>query len=195
MQHYSQKNEQEAIIQAIEGLPAGRFLDIGAYDGESYSNTRALLDLNWGGVMVEAGLDAFQKLLAKHGGSPKVALIHAAIGPVDELKPFWNCATTFSTSEQGNYNKFIHEGFSQKYFVPVLSVVELLRYLQPMIPFDVVSIDTEGTSTDIFQQLVKRVQPKVVCVEHDNRKETWEIGAQAGYRVLMQNEENIVFGR
>lgn len=193
--HYSQKNEQEVIEQAVEGM-TGRFLDIGAYDGWNYSNTMGLVDRGWTGVMVEAGLDAFKKLLEKHGGSTKVVSIHAAIGPVDELKQFWNDHSTFSTTEQGNYRKFVHQGgFSAKYFVPILSVRTLLDYLKPMLPFAVVSIDTEGTSTDIFQELVKVIHPMVICVEHDQRQEAWEIGKAAGYQVLMQNEENIVFGR
>jgi hypothetical protein len=131
----------------------------------------------------------------KHGGSQKVVLIHAAIGPSDDWKQFWNCATTFSTSEQGNYNKFIHEGFGPKYVVPIIGIRTLLNYLDPLAPINVVSIDTEGTSVDIFRSMVAVWNPPVICVEHDNRPEAWEIGKQAGYLVLMQNEENIVFGR
>lgn len=52
MRNYSQNNEQEIILNYF-GDFKGRFLDIGAYNGVDISNTRALLELGWSGVLVE----------------------------------------------------------------------------------------------------------------------------------------------
>jgi hypothetical protein len=52
MKNYSQNNEQEIILKYF-GDFKGHFLDIGAYNGVDLSNTRALLELGWTGVLVE----------------------------------------------------------------------------------------------------------------------------------------------
>lgn len=52
MKNYSQNTEQDIILKYF-GTFVGRFLDIGAYNGLDISNTRALLERGWSGVLVE----------------------------------------------------------------------------------------------------------------------------------------------
>jgi len=59
------------------------FIDVGAYDGVTYSNTRALVDLGWSGLMIEPGLTAFQQLLRNYADIERVTLIHAALDRVN----------------------------------------------------------------------------------------------------------------
>jgi FkbM family methyltransferase len=60
MKRYSQFSEQDYILQAFPDpnelnsfLKTGRFLDIGSWDTVTFSNTRALYELGWAGVMIE----------------------------------------------------------------------------------------------------------------------------------------------
>jgi hypothetical protein len=48
---YSQNNEQEIILNFFNGR-IGRYLDIGAFDGVSMSNTLALVELGWQGTAI-----------------------------------------------------------------------------------------------------------------------------------------------
>lgn len=52
MTRYSQNDEQDVILRFFNGRK-GTFLDIGAFDGVTFSNTRALLELGWSGTMIE----------------------------------------------------------------------------------------------------------------------------------------------
>lgn len=54
MKNYSQFEEQTAILKAF-GNPEipRRFLDIGSWDAVTFSNTRALVELGWSGVLIE----------------------------------------------------------------------------------------------------------------------------------------------
>lgn len=61
MQDYSQNKEQTIILKYFEGQ-LGYFLDIGGNDGETLSNTRALAQLGWRGVLVEPAEIAYKKL-------------------------------------------------------------------------------------------------------------------------------------
>lgn len=63
---YSQNGEQEAILK-IFGESEGRFLDIGAYDGKTFSNTLALIERGWSGVLIEPSPNAFMALADQIG--------------------------------------------------------------------------------------------------------------------------------
>src|SRR5277367_3528293 len=93
---YSQNDEQRHILEAMESQ-VGRFLEIGAYDGHTFSNTMALVERGWSGVLVEPGVDAFKGLLEWHGKNEKLTLVHAAVGCNRGLVKFWNSADALST--------------------------------------------------------------------------------------------------
>jgi hypothetical protein len=58
---YSQTGEQEYIL-AHSG-PPGHFLDIGAWTATTFSNTRALFEAGWSGVLIEPSPGPFLQLL------------------------------------------------------------------------------------------------------------------------------------
>jgi FkbM family methyltransferase len=100
MKNYSQYDEQEQILKVVADIPAseGSFIDVGAFDGENYSNTMALVELGWQGVMVEPALSACTRLLARHGGSDRVTIVHAVVGLNHGLVKFWNEPETYSST-------------------------------------------------------------------------------------------------
>jgi FkbM family methyltransferase len=87
---FSQNNEEEIIIEALTGVPPGKFLDIGAYDGRSFSNTMRLTELGWGGICFEPSPSVFPALLKLHGDNEKIGLVNAAITPSGGLLEFWD---------------------------------------------------------------------------------------------------------
>ena len=82
---YSQNNEEQTILQYFGLQPTGRFLDIGCHDGIHLSNTRALADKGWSGVLVDPSPISFTRLMDNYSDSDrnKFKLIHAAIVPGD----------------------------------------------------------------------------------------------------------------
>ncbi len=183
----------------MEHIQNGRYLEIGAYNGIDYSNTWFLTEQRgWSGVMVEAGLHAFIKLLENHGANERITLVHAAVvgngdSNINACIPFWENAATFSTTEESNRDRFHFEGFSRPFYVTALSIEWLIQTFPG--PIDVLSIDTEGTSVDLFKRFLdmRTIKPRCICVEHDGRvDEVLEHAAKYGYRQIMGNEENIV---
>jgi FkbM family methyltransferase len=197
MKDYSQNGEQAIILKTF-GSFVGRFLEIGACDGVLVSNTLALTELGWSGVMVEPSPQAFMALKQLHGSNPKLTLVHAAVGPRYGMTKFWEEQTIggYSTTEEGNRAKWQHlANFPQPFYVPVIPVEVLLAEFPG--PVDFLSIDTEGTSTDLFCTFpFAAVLPRVVCVEHDGRiAECLAQAQQWGYREVARNGENLVFVR
>lgn len=196
MEDYSQNGEQRLILNYFGGF-VGRFLEIGACDGLLVSNTLALVELGWSGVMVEPSPRAFIVLKDRHGENPNLTLVHAAVGMDYGLAKFWEESTIggFSTTEETNRAKWQHlAAFAQPFYVPMVPVSALLRDFPG--PIDFLSIDTEGTSVDLFLTYPFEAgnQPKVVCVEHDGRIGECVCHAEGwGYREIARNAENLVF--
>ncbi len=194
---HSQKNEEDIILRSVEHIQNGRYLDIGAWDGVQYSNTWALTEQRgWSGIMVEAGLHAFLKLLENHGANEKITLVHAAIAEDIGIVPFWENHATFSTTLASNRDRFHFEGFTPSFYTFAVSFAWIFERFPG--PIDVLSIDTEGTSVDLFKAFNRvatlcGIRPRCICVEHDGRvDEVLEHAAKYGYRQIMGNEENCV---
>lgn len=62
------------------GIPyQGFFVEVGAYDGESYSNTSGLADSGWNGLYIEPVFEYYNKCLIRHKNN-SVKVINCAIG-------------------------------------------------------------------------------------------------------------------
>jgi FkbM family methyltransferase len=194
---YSQNDEQKFILDAV-GASVGRFLDIGANDGAYLSNTLALVERGWGGVLVEPSPWIFSDLLKRHGGNPELALVHAAIGLEYGLTRFWDSTKQdglSTTEERQREQRAWQAEFGNPFVIPVVPLRALLERFPG--PVDVLSIDTEGTSVDMFLAFpLAEKLPRAVCVEHDGRiGECMDFASSCGYRVATRNAENLVFVR
>lgn len=191
---YSQRDEQEHILAAV-GSNVGRFLDIGAWNARDLSNTRALFEIGWGGVMIEPSPEPFLGLLREYGNEPLVSLICAAVGFERTMTRLHATADALSTTSEDSFEKWKENGgFYGSFYTPVITIPEILNQFGA---FDFVSIDTEGTSVDLFHALMDTaMRPRSICVEHDNRIVECTARAQsAGYRVAYMSGENLVFSR
>jgi FkbM family methyltransferase len=194
MKDYSQNGEQRLILEAFGGY-VGRFLEIGACDGLIVSNTLALTELGWSGVMVEPSPRAFMELQKRHGANPNLTLVHAAVGLDHGMSPFWDDPTIggYATTEEGNRAKWQHLAkFQSPFYVPLIPISVILEQFPA--PIDFLSIDTEGTSTDLFLAFpFATIRPRAVCVEHDGRIDECLAQAQRWqYREVARNGENLV---
>ena len=169
---YSQCDEERYILDTFQGT-VGTFLDIGALDGKTGSNTLALVERGWSGVLVEPSPNAFLALQKRHGKNFKLHLIHAAIGLSYGLTKFWEDPQIegFATTEECNRAKWEHHvKFPAPYFISTVPVSLVLAMFPPNGP-DFLSLDTEGNSVDLFREFpfTNDLRPRMVCVEHDER--------------------------
>lgn len=197
MTNYSQNDEQRVILEAFHGHKPGRFLDIGAYDAKMLSNTRALYELGWGGVMIEPSPECFAGLMREYGHDPRIELVLGAVGRRDDLIKMHMTADALSTSDVGHLERLGDSvKFSGRAYVWQLDLRELLARLGRI--FDFVNIDVEGSSAELFLYALDCmiIPPRVYCVEHDHRHAQMCLKASAhGYREAMRSGENCVFVR
>ncbi len=192
---YSQGQEEPAILKVLTE-PKGHFLDIGAYDGKTFSNTRALAERGWSGTLVECSPKPFVALQKLYEGNERVKLVCAAMDvQAVPLRLLHSSPDAVGTLFEKNYQVWKEVGQFEPMWVSVIRVEDLLAIDAG--PFDLISIDTEGNSTDLFFRCIANgLQPTVYCVEHDNRHdEIRQAAARLGYRQIYFDGNNIIIAK
>ena len=181
-------------MAATMHLQKGYVLDLGANDGQTLSNSRALFEKGWEGCLIEPDYEAFGKLAALYCGKPGVKLINAAVDTEGGIRPFNHSKDggLCSSTQETVWTKEYH---IQAYHVPVITPSQIVDQL-PRGP-DVITVDIEGRSFDVLAGFpIKSWAVEVICVEHDHRAEeiaAW--GNERNYRVVELNAENIIMKR
>lgn len=207
MKKYSQYDEQQHILAAFTSSPfnnpemgktirGGRFLDIGAFNPFEFSNTRALFEMGWSGVMIEPSPGPMYSLIAEYGNDPRICLVQAAVGlegmdnPVS-LHVTDDCVSTIKDIEYEHWNGTAK--FHGRVLVPMLT----LEQLDCQFPgFDFIDFDVEGFSAELCKHAIVDLgwRPHCLCVEHDGRRA--ELAASlVDYCLVYENETNMVFVR
>ena len=190
---YSQYAEEEHILHALEGVQ-GVFLDVGAWHPKVFSNTRALYELGWSGIFIEPSPGCMLNLLAEYGKDNRAVLIQAAVASEAGLLPLHVSRDAVSTTSEVQYKAWEnHAEFEGVVYVPVLT----FRYIFERFggAFEFINIDTEGTSVDLFADLLSiGPRPRCICVEHDGRiVEANQFAEKAHYRQVHCNGTNLIF--
>ena len=137
---YSQRDEETHILKLI-GDRTGRFLDIGAGDGKTFSNTAALVDRGWEGVLFEPAAGQFALLQGYYEDNPRLTLVRAAIDVGRDPIMFWESPDLLSTTYAPHYEHWKKDGqYSKPFLIWPMPVGYIFNHWGP---FDFISIDTE----------------------------------------------------
>ena len=147
MKNYSQHGEQAHILKFF-GDFKGRFLDIGAFDGVTGSNTRALVELGWSGVSIEANPENFQLLLNQKLNN--VNCVSAAVMSKAGLERFYFSADQCGTCLE---NKNLQAMLPVRSWYYVAAVTPWMIAERFGGDFDFISLDVEGVDLEVLQAL------------------------------------------
>ena len=195
MNDYSQDGEQAVILEHC-GDP-GVFLDIGANDGVTFSDTRALVDLGWSGIYVEPGTAALTKLIQN---LPDALAYKLAVSDADGFADFFesdkgsqHMLSSLIESETRRWSSYAFKTVQ----IETVTVETLLKRTG-LDRIDFLSIDAEGSDLLIFRQFdLSALGVRLVCVEHNGR-EIAEFDAHAashGMRCIFKNSANCIYAK
>jgi FkbM family methyltransferase len=201
---YSQFDEEKHILAAV--IPAhgavgtggwgndgcGMFLDIGAYHPTDKSNTRALYELGWNGVMIEPSPMPFDTLLREYGDDERVTLICAAVGFECGLVKLYATADAVSTTREAERDVWDEKGgYYGSFLTPQITLEQISNQFGG---FEFVNFDAEGISVDLFRRAMELGwRPHCCCVEIDKRMgELAEVATGHGYKIVYANGTNAV---
>lgn len=200
----SQNGEDVFLYNFFGDKRNGFYIEIGAYDGFSFSNTYFFEALGWGGILIEPVPNLYRQCLVRR---PNSRVINAAVGNPGEQR-----LTRFSAVEgpQGvdtlsfmNVNpqhlaRVQNEGgVIHNIEVPLYSLNELLIDYRGEIDF--VSIDVEGAELDVLHGFdLERFQPRVLVIEDNSNgadRDVTRYLSSHGYVERFRCEHNVFYTR
>lgn len=198
---YSQNDEESVIINELTrmGVSTGKLLDIGAYCTEAFSNSRALIENGWSGVLIEPSPVPFLKLAGAYADNPNVTLINAAVSTNKAKLVRWYDSNGDALSTTCVEHKTKWEAARVKfsvfwiYMLPMIDIFDQFGF-----DFDFISVDVESTNFDMFRALPWNAlkNTKIVCVEHDGfHGEMAAHAAEFGFKPIKLNAENLILSR
>jgi len=184
MTDYSQNGEQAFLTQYFaltRKSPKPRYyVEIGAYDGVGYSNTKMLQEKGWHGVLIEPNPTLFNRLLASRAddstgcyevacvSSPAIESVQFKIYPA---VPYMSGINPLPEKVLPEHRVLRHTYDEQVVTVKAMTLNAVLEsYFEgtPQ-PIDFISLDTEGTEKAVMKGLDFDVwQPRLVCVENND---------------------------
>jgi len=148
----------------------GTFVEVGAYDGDAFSNSSCLADAGWSGYYIEPIPEYALKCELRHAKN-RVKVFHLAISDSDgtlELN-LGEALTTASSDTLAAY-KDIHwakqVAFDRKVRVPTMTLDKFLHANSIAAGFDLLIVDVEGFEEKVFGTFdMGYWRPKMMIVE------------------------------
>lgn len=167
--HNCQIPNLSSIYEEAFGTFKGIFVEVGGYDGESFSNSSGLADKGWRGVYIEP-VPSFMESCKKRHANNFCTYHQVAISnkPGTMTLTLGDAITTGSQEIAQVYHEIMWSRnviTNQKIQVPVLTLNQVLE-LEKIKYFDVLIVDVEGLETDVFEGFdLEKYKPKVLIVE------------------------------
>jgi FkbM family methyltransferase len=196
---YSQNDEEKVILDLFKDQPTGRLLDIGAFDGKTFSNSLALIEKGWRAVLVEPNPTSLVALINLHGTNRNVEIVGALVSPEPGLQEMFTCQDAVSTTNPDF--KPMWEQIGVK-FNPVWFPALHPGVLCHGHTFDFITLDVEDGTLAIVEAMLGAFSTcKVACVEHSVgtnvvKKELMEIFVdRLAFRLVHTTGENFIFAK
>jgi FkbM family methyltransferase len=186
----SQFGEDLVLYEFFKNRSPGFYIEAGAYDGVSLSNTYLLESLGWKGLLVEPHPGMAERCRKMRPGS---IIAEKALGPADAVgtvefycadDPGGGAPLSFIMASQDHLNRCaIEQCQMTKVKVEITSLDRLLDELTETVDF--MSLDVEGMELDVLKGFnLSKYQPSLILVEQnwsDSDRAVSEHLARHGY--------------
>jgi FkbM family methyltransferase len=172
---HAQHGEEFFLWELFEFKSQGTFVEIGAYDGVSLSNSLFFEKLGWRGLLVEAHPELAER--ARHS-RPSATVVHAALGAVDGGEVTFSMVrgergldtlSFVETTESHRQRIGSRKGVIEQVVVPARTLRSLLDEVG-LTAIDWMSVDVEGGELEVLRGAsLDSVRPRVIVVEDNSR--------------------------
>jgi len=199
---YSQNSEEQHILNYF-GDYVGTFLDLGANDGETFSNTRALALKGWKGILIDCSPTAVTRCKELYKDFKGIYVYDYAIYKHNGKEIFQNSGALCTPSDTGLVGTFHqHEKARFDKKVPYTSVeVKTFKWKTALNrwkikEFDMVSLDIEGSEIYVLPDM-DLSKTRLICIEWNGKPELKEAYEKYldGFTIIYTSAENIVYAR
>ncbi len=168
----SQCGEDALVWDVFGGQFHGFYIEVGAFDGYTFSATYALDCIGWNGLLIEPIPERYEQCVKNR---PSARVVHAALGPRNSPR-----TTTFNitTDQWGGMLSSIGQGLAEPGAVSATRTVEVpFRTMDELLEghtgdIDVAVLDVEGYEVPLLEGFdLRRWRPKLIFLE-DNEGDT-----------------------
>ncbi|TVZ07099.1 FkbM family methyltransferase [Trebonia kvetii] len=188
----------------------GTFVEVGAFDGITYSNTWGLAERGWTGVMAEPVPALAAKCRKNHQIHSSVKVIQTAVGSEPGVTSLI-VAGELTTANHAQATEYRDIDWARKLVtdtsieVPVTTLDALLEEQKAPAEFDLLVVDVEGSEAAVFAGFaLSRWLPKMIIVEladtHPDLSTTANADARLStqiltecYRIVYKDSINTIF--
>jgi FkbM family methyltransferase len=204
--NYAQLGQDLLAIYFFKRFPASQriFLDIGAFDGIGFSNTRLLFEQGWRGVCVEPVLKSYRKLEELYKNSDVITVRAAASDYEGEL--VLNVATIPWAKDWGSDVSSPSDDAIQQWpdyvwekeTVPAMTMNKILEQNKGD-HVDFVSLAVEGQEILVLRGFdLQKYRPHLLVIEYSLRHERQELlnyMKKQGYFLWLDNGQDVFLVR
>jgi FkbM family methyltransferase len=202
LKDFSQYGEQKFITEYFRSKKThpGVFLDVGASDGISHSNTHALHLAGWRGILVEPVREEYARLCETYKNTSNI-LVNSAVSDKHGEVEMWVTKQTAAKHGGRDNRNTLDADFAgasganyEKQPVSSITPADLALLINGM-KIDFASIDTEGLDGFVIKGLFdNKVYPSLIMWEcdkgSDRSNQVIQALTTAGYRELYGNGVN-----
>jgi FkbM family methyltransferase len=198
----SQLKQDLNVLEYYNFKKRGYFVDIGASDGISLSNTYMLeKDYNWNGICVEPILNDFNILISNRKNS---ICVNKAVYNISDtkmkfaIKNFNMCSGLIETMDNQViidnkvYDRSVNYDLKEIIDVYTITLNDLLEQSNAPLYIDYLSLDTEGSELEILKSVdFSRYKFGIIDVEHNfvepRRSQIRNLLESNGYKFNVEN--------
>jgi FkbM family methyltransferase len=172
-------------------LHKGYFVEIGAFDGETVSNTSCLSDCGWKGIYVEPVLEHYVKCLNRHLKND-IVVVNVAVGLEEGIQDIY-CSGLLTTldknqSEMTSRMKVFNYPEFTKSVCYQMKLETLLKKYNVSKNFDLLVVDVEGKEREVLESFsLNEWRPKMMIIElvdyHDEFKNNFQTAVEESKKI------------
>ncbi len=188
-EYHAQLN-QDVFALLMNQFRPGFFLEIGANDGFTLSNTVYLeKNFGWKGVLVEAN----KKYMASLEKRKNSVIVNKAVSSQIGKAEFIDAGLHGGLKAGLDYTHSFYTKDAPCMSVECMSLQEILDDIEATVQIDFVSIDVEGGEVPIVEQMVSVSRRfRCGCIEYNKRMEDYQrivaLLESADYKVVWENQ-------
>lgn len=165
---YSQNEEEKYILDFFNGR-TGTILDVGANDGQTFSNSRALINVGWSADLVDPSPTCFKKLSELYKENSLVRIHQIAISDKTGSVILHDSGTLINKGDHSlvstiDSNEKLRWGNSVDWSEVAIRESTYKDFLPDKTEYKFITIDAEGMDLTILKQ-IDLTNTELLCIE------------------------------
>jgi FkbM family methyltransferase len=150
----------------------GLFVEVGAYDGLTYSNSSCLAEAGWRGFLIEPIPQFAKACRERYRGHDRVQVVETAVGATNSSVEI-TIGDSLTTTDARLLEQFKKLDWAKNAFeeatrrtVPLQTLDHILEEARLTSPIDVLIVDVEGAEAAVFEGFsLQRWMPRMIISE------------------------------